>query len=326
MRWLTPRPRRDERGAVIVMMTAFVLGMVGMAALVVDVGAILDEKRQLQNGADAAALGVAQKIAQTCSTGPCGASTLRAVAEGLANNNARDSNSTVDTVSPSFGPQSQRVTVKVSTKERDGGTILPYWFGQAVTGSPGTKLDATAVATWAGLKQATVIPLTLSKSGFDCATGNNTVFGVDKVILFHSQSTATCAPSGALPGGFGWLKDTSPPANDCTITPSIGNNLQTDSGVPGTPNACNLLPLLGTDILVPLFDLAGGSGVNGMFRIYGFAQFHLTGYRFPPAGGGAGGVVPCSAPSTCLGGRFVKFVGIGEYGGPNLGNRVALVS
>ena len=37
--------------------------LVGMAALVVDVGAVVEEKRQLQNGADAAALAVAQSCA-----------------------------------------------------------------------------------------------------------------------------------------------------------------------------------------------------------------------------------------------------------------------
>lgn len=326
MRRLTPRPRRDEKGAVIVMMTAFVLGMVGMAALVVDVGAMLDEKRQLQNGADAAALGLAQYIAQTCPVTASAACTsaLQGKADQLAAGNARDGFAKV--APPTANHATQQVTVQTSTLGSGSDTILPHAFGQALSGVRGQTLKAAATATWAGLKTATVIPLTLSNSGFECATNNNTVFDVPQVILFHSQSTGACTPSGNTPGGFGWLKDTTPPASDCNITLSTGNTVQTDSGNPGTPGSCNLLSLVGTDILVPLFDLATCCGNNGTFHIYGFAQFHLTGYRFVASGGGTGGVVPCSPPSTCIGGKFIKFVGIGEYGGPNLGNRVALVS
>jgi hypothetical protein len=52
-------------------------------------------------------------------------------------------------------------------------------------------------------------------------------------------------------------------------------------------------------------------------------MFHLTGYRFPTQ---TGGVVPCKAPNSCIGGSFVKFVANGDYGGPNLGNRITLIS
>ena len=61
MPWLI-RARTDEKGIVVVFIAAAVVVLVGMAALVIDVGAIRDEKRQLQNGADAAALAVAQSL------------------------------------------------------------------------------------------------------------------------------------------------------------------------------------------------------------------------------------------------------------------------
>src|ERR1039457_1222087 len=60
---------RDERGAVGVLV-AMMLGagvLTGMGALVIDVGQLYQERAELQNGADAAALAVAE----SCATGTC---------------------------------------------------------------------------------------------------------------------------------------------------------------------------------------------------------------------------------------------------------------
>ena len=61
--------RREERGAIGVLV-AIMLGcgvLTGMGALVIDVGRLYQERAELQNGADAAALGVAK----TCALGGC---------------------------------------------------------------------------------------------------------------------------------------------------------------------------------------------------------------------------------------------------------------
>ena len=313
-----------ERGAILPMVAAFSVAVVAMAALVIDVGSMQDERRQLQNGADAAALGVAQLIARTCASGSCTQSSLVTAAQGLADANANDSSTTVDSVAPDYAKR--QVAVKTSTRQRDGGTILPHWFAQAVTGSQGATLRATAVATWAGLARAEVIPLTLSKCEFDTATANGTVFGQPTKILFHSQADRCSAgPSGAdIPGGFGWLKDMNDGnSGDCNVTPSVGDLVRADTGVVGTPNSCDMSTLLGKDVLISVYDGVSGSGSTGTYHVYGFGMFHVTGYRFPSK---TGGTVPCNPPDTCIGGQFVKFVGIGDYGGPSVGNQVVLVS
>lgn len=315
----------DERGGVLPLVAAFSVVVVAMAALVVDVGSLQDERRQLQNGADAAALGVAQLIAKTCPSGPCTPASLVTMAQGLADANADDDETAIDSVTPDYA--NQRVAVSTSTRERDGGTILPYWFGQAVTGSRGQTVRATAVATWAGLDRATVIPLTLSKCEFVDATANGTVFGQPTTIVFHGRADSCSAgPSGAdLPAGFGWLKDENDGnASDCNVTPSVGDLVREDTGVVGTPHSCDLSTLLGTDILISLYDGLSGSGTTGEYHVYGFGMFHLTGFRFPSKTGGS--PPPCSPPKTCIGGHFVKFVGIGDYGGPSVGNQIVLVS
>ncbi len=326
MRRLTRAVDAGEHGAMIPMVAVFSVVMVIMAALVIDVGALLDERRQLQNGADAAALGVAQYIAETCFSGPCTATTLRTRAEALANGNALDGTTIVDSVTPDF--TTKKVTVRTSTRQRDGRTILPFQFGQAVAGSEGKSVRATAVATWAGLVRAKVIPLTMSRCEFDRATSNNTVFDVPSVIYFHEDKSANPCKTGSsgkdLPGGFGWLKDNNDSnSGDCNVTPTVTNTVQDDTGLPGTPTSCDMSTVLGKDTLVSIYGALAGTGSNGVYTIYGFGMFHVTGFRFP---GETGGVVPCKAPSTCIGGTFIKFVGTGDYGGPNMGNRVALVS
>ena len=309
-----------EGGAILPIVAVFSVVMVVAAALVIDVGSLLDEKRQLQNGADAAALGVAQYMATTCPKADCPNGALVAQAQTLADGNARDGTTTIDAVETNA--TSREVRVRASTRQQDGRTILPYWFAQAFSGQRGRTVHATASATWAGLKRATVLPLTISECDFDTATANGTVFDKPTVVYFHTDK-ATCAAktSGAdYPGGFGWVVDAD--AKDCSVTLSAGDRLTGDSGVPGTPGACMLSKLVGEDVLIPVYD--GLERVKGksQYHILGFAEFHLTGYQFPTQKSAS---APCTT-GTCIGGRFVKFVGIGEYGGPNLGNRVALVS
>jgi putative Flp pilus-assembly TadE/G-like protein len=316
MRWVK-RARPDEGGAVIVLMVAAMVAIVGMAAIVVDVGSLLDEKRQLQNGADAAAIAVAQ----SCGQGICNV----LLAQPLADQNARDARTGIDP--PLVDLLNRRVTVKARTMDSGGSSILPYRFAQVLTGTKGKTVTATATASWAGLKKALVVPITLSKNGFDCATSNNTVFGVAKSLEFHSKATGACnLTAGEMPGGFGWLRDQNDSdPNDCNVTVSVGDTVQTDPGLSGPPGDCDAAVLIDTDVLVPLFDSASGNGSNGTFHIYGFAMFHVTGYTFPSSQPKSGGVVSCSS-NSCIAGKFIRFVGLGDYGGPNLGNNVALLS
>src|SRR5690348_9089779 len=76
------RAASDERGAVMIL-AALLLGfgvLLGVAALVIDVGRLYQERAELQDGADAAAIGVAK----SCALGACDP----AVATGYADGNA----------------------------------------------------------------------------------------------------------------------------------------------------------------------------------------------------------------------------------------------
>ena len=83
-RLILARLRRDERG-VVAAIVAILLGtgvLLGMGALVIDVGQIYQERAELQNGADAAALAVAK----SCALGACAPGVAGQQADGNASN------------------------------------------------------------------------------------------------------------------------------------------------------------------------------------------------------------------------------------------------
>jgi hypothetical protein len=83
----------------------------------------------------------------------------------------------------------------------------------------------------------------------------------------------------ALPGGFGWLKD---PSGICDLTAATGQWLPSDTGASAS-GACKsrLHSLLGTTVILPVYDSTTGTGTNGTYRIAGWAGFRLLGWRFP---------------------------------------------
>ena len=323
MRRLMRRPHRDEKGVVVVLMAAFVMGIVGMAALVVDVGTVLDEKRQLQTGADAAALGLAQHLGRTCpvtATAACTAS-LQSRADELAKANARDGFAKVE--APTSDHTTRQVTVRTSTLDGGTGTILPYSFGQALTGVEGKTVHASATASWGPVGRAPVMRLAILQCDF-VRLGFSTV---ESTIVFHSESACGGGPGLDAPGNFGWLEDDSD-GDACELTVSAN---QVAGGRPGnSPALADCVgAYLNEDILLPVSDdIVGvtGPGGNAVYTVKGFARFHLTAYRFGPKG--SPGPDPCSGATNCIKGYFVRYVmPSGVIGGTEFGvSTVKLVS
>ena len=75
------RLRKDERGAVAIIVALLMVVLIGFAALAVDISAMWAEKRQLQNGADAGALAIAQECAKGACGSPDGTAQTYAAAE-----------------------------------------------------------------------------------------------------------------------------------------------------------------------------------------------------------------------------------------------------
>ncbi len=312
MRRLSTRlaPRRDERGVTVVLVSVFAVVAVAMAALAIDIGALVYEKRELRNGADSVALSVAHTCAKDESAAGCTdylepSKPVPADLKALANSNAVDRTSTVWSVR--VDKTANTVTVETRTRTGSGGSLLPFSFGQAASGESGKTVRATSVAAWGNPAGLRTIPLTFSMCEWEGVELN-----VEVTTIFHtdSKSSSSCkGPAGKdAPGGFGWLD---PVDGECAANITSGTEASANTGTSALQD-CDLDSLMGEPLLVPVFDSVTGTGTNAKYQIAGFAAFTMSGYRFPSASGGT--PVPCKAPNTCIRGVFTEF--IQNSGGP----------
>ncbi len=196
---------RDDRGAVATIFAILlVFGvLLGLLALVIDVGQLYVEREELQTGADAAAVAVAK--ACSLDTDDCvDIGAIEAVAQQYANDNARDgvthlreicgrlpgilqpctdpaSNLTGCLEGPDSPPPApaRYVEVRVHTEMSDGAFALPPAFAQTMAGNEtfdGTQVGACARASWEPAEEVTVLALTISTCEFDTATNGGTDF------------------------------------------------------------------------------------------------------------------------------------------------------
>jgi Flp pilus assembly protein TadG len=360
------RVRRDrDRGGVAVLV-ALVLGsgvLLGMGALVVDVGNLYAEREELQGGADSAAVKVAQACALRIAdcTSPNGA----ALSAGYANANAKDNTSDVTVVcgsggtllacpAPAGGPLAcikpapatgNFVEVRTRTRLPDGTTVLPPTFAAAlVSGFSGASVAACARAAW-GPPKSGGLAVTVSICEWDSYTGAGSAFPdppVDQVIYLHDNGKAgVCKPNGPsgadAPGGFGWLDD---PNNDCRTPVRVNGTYDGDTGNSVSKACRDMLTALrdsGDPVLMPVYRAVGGTGSNITYTLEGLGAFVVTGWNLP--GFTAASTLTnqdyCAKPSagngnsdTCIYGYFTKALvpGTAEIGGPDLGaNVVALI-
>ena len=166
---------RDERGAVAVLVAILLGGgvLLGMGALVVDVGQLYQERAELQNGADAAAVGVAK----SCALGACDPAAAVTYADGNASaltggtagvslvcgsgtlgGCPASTGAMTDCPPPPAG--ANFVDVSTSTRTASGSTLLPPVFARTVLGNGsyrGTTVRACAQAEWGAPSAATTV-------------------------------------------------------------------------------------------------------------------------------------------------------------------------
>jgi len=353
MRWLMRRVRgrNGEHGAVAALVAILLTSgvLVGMGALAVDSGQMYAARAQQQNGADAAALAIAQACAQN--SAGCTTST----AARYATNNSNDGNSTIkavcgrDAASPSALPDpttcpavasprycsTQPATgnfVQVHTTTRDKVQLV---FGRALGGGPSDKqVGACAQATWGPPSLGdNFLALTISECEWYQYTNNNTVYApappavpaasYEHVLYFHSSATggSPCPsepPGSDLPGGFGSTQQTS--SSSCT-TQFSGSSYSADTGN-SLSNACGSTlydawlnhPKV---LLMPIYETVAGNGSNGMYALRTVAAFVVTGYRIPSDNRDSWltHAPPCSPPNVCVSGYFIQTVVSGSTGG-----------
>lgn len=244
------RVTSGDEGAVAVVVAVLMVALLSMGALVVDVGQLYAERRQLQNGADAAALSVVIDCAAPSGCAP----TIAADAVAKAEQNADDGAATV--ASPSgpavcgsggglapcspasgLGPWDCRpvpaaltgasyVQVRTETRQAGGGALLPGSLAALLPGNAGyagTTVRACARASWGGAgAMASAVPLTISNCEFQALVGS-------PPTAFAPGPPYPPAAGGTWPAA-GWEKTlyfhdtTEAAANDCPAGPSGGDD------------------------------------------------------------------------------------------------------
>jgi hypothetical protein len=322
----------DEDGAAAVMIGLMLIVLLGFGAIAVDVGALFTERRELQNGADAAVLAVAQNCASgdaepACDVGPQG--NRLATARTFADANARDGSAAVaaDGVAVDFA--AARATVTTTSFNNGEGTVQ-HWFAPILASFSSdpdslaaTEVSAQSTAIWGPPAFGTfpTLPLTFSECEYaaflDAGAGsaeapwtvaNN---GAPQRIYLQGgnkhQPGEDCevGPAGQdLPGGFGWLPDaTTKSDKDQCEAEIVGGTSPAD---PGASSPCTKgwleANLLNSTILLPVFSDVSKDGKTYTFSSY--AAFYVTGYSFKGAGE-PGKTGPCKNPlPDCIEGWF----------------------
>jgi Flp pilus assembly protein TadG len=331
MRWLARERRRSEKGVSGLVVLFCMVALFGSLGLVIDLGLVRQERRELQNGADAAALA----LAQDCALDLC--TNLVSKAEPYADANAKDNASSV-TAATQMG---NTVKVDTRTETTSGAPSLTTQFAQLVGGPSGSTVRATATAGWSAPGGARTIPLTISFCEWSQLTGAGVTYPTNsRWIYFHdpkgpsNKNPPICNPGPAgqdVPGGFGWL--TTDP--DCLTTITVGNTVNAAPGnSPPNLNNSNCVPsefLSPNTVEIPVFDTASGSGSNGTYTVYGLATFEMfhmqlaSGQCGPTNWVSCGAPAGCSSSQRCIYGRFIKAIKpcpCGTTVGPYLGTRV----
>jgi hypothetical protein len=288
--------------------------LLGFPAIAIDIARLTAEKTELQNGADAAAIA----IAQNCAKGACGNTAVTATTLAVANTNDGYATATASVAGST-------VTVATGTLNKDGTTKIDYFFAPALGIDSGTAA-ATASAAWGSPASGpAVFPLTFSMCQFDAALS-----GTTQLIQYNTGPSCVGPTGHAIPGGFGWLKT---PSGQCSLNVSIATaQVASDNGnsFPLTSQCTTAMQnFKNQTIPIPVFEQAGGSGASGWYKIYGFAAFKITGWKF----GGNGqsdlnwnntGTPSCTGNCRGIIGSFQRFIDISSaytQGGPDLGTK-----
>jgi Flp pilus assembly protein TadG len=313
----------DDRGAIAVIVALMMTVLLGFLAIAVDMGALYVERRQLQNGADAAAFAVA------CHRGT--AAQDAALATSMAGLNANDGKSAATVTALSGG----QVQVDTSTLNTDGTTALPLTFAPVLGVSSSTVRASATAACGHPTGGTAMLPIVFSYCSFAAQTGGGLPSSTQpRTILFAASDGTSCTgrSGNTVPGGFNW---TTTDGNGCSTTTAIGTPVYSDPGksISKGCDPASVALIQGKTILLPLFEQSGGNGANAYYIPSGYAAFTVTGYFFGKGRAGGYSWNPgCSQPDYCITGYFVGYAATNTSGftysptGPDYGASAATLT
>jgi Flp pilus assembly protein TadG len=258
---------KRENGQAMVLTVLFLAGLLGMAALVLDVGSWFREKRQLQLTADAAALAGAQVLPGS----PSGATSL---AFQYAQTNGRPVTASDVSITSDLS-SNDSITVQAKS-------TAPGFFSK-LFGINSVNVGASATARAGFASQALyVAPMVVNRT--------HPLLGGSGCPCFGQQTTLDFSKMGA-PGAFGMLNlvggNGTVGASQLASEILDGFNQYLPLGLyrsdPGAKfNSSNVQSALsariGSVLLFPVFDTLTGNGQNAQYNIIAWVGFKLTGY------------------------------------------------
>ena len=274
---------RNDRGQATVITVVFLVVLLGMAALVLDIGSWYRADRSTQSTADAAALAGAQAL-------PYDTASARTLAQQYANKNGGGVSSGDVTITSS--PYAANDTIKVQVHRTANGVFTKLFgvnqvgVGSKATARASLMQSAQYVAPIGvnikhpmlkggpascpcyGPANQTTLPLgkTGAPGSFDLLNIDGSKGGTGGQTLadwiLHGYS-------GYLPIGS-YLSDTGAKWNDSLVQNALESRIHTD-------------PVL----LFPVYDKLSGTGANAVYHVVGWAAFHMTGHT---ASGNSGSI------------------------------------
>jgi putative Flp pilus-assembly TadE/G-like protein len=262
--------RKSEGGQAIVLMTLSLVVILGMAALVLDVGNWFHTKRRLQGTADAAALAGAQEL-------PDNPSAAQTMAMSYANQNGGDVAGANIVVSSTVLPND---TISVRARKTDPG------FFSNIFGIASADIDARAKARVGPPAQAKYVAPMVVYCGHsliqNCNGNNVPTFNVPTSLDFDKMGAPGAFGMLNLDGGNGTVG--AKEEGDWILK---GFDKYLPLGLyrsdPGAKfNSSNVQDALdariGTVLLFPVFKTLTGTGQNAEYDIIGWIGFRLTGF------------------------------------------------
>lgn len=307
---------RDEKGAAAVIVALMITVLLGLAALVIDVGYLYEIRRQLQSAADAAALAACQEMVLKASD-----PNVMALSADVAQEYATRKN-TAENANPTIDLTDRSVTVTTSRKAN--------LFFAKVFGTSEKTVHATAkakVAYLVGTKKMIPLGIPVPSAGFSYeqpytlfigngpgVTGNH--YGLrlkyedpssGSIVMDSGNGAATFEKGisgdySATLYNLGDIVETKPGRMEGPITDGINDRLQgdtctwdawkRDATTHSNKYQCKRL------VVIPLLEGLGSGTTN--VKIVGFGQFFIDNPPFDANGD--------------LTGRFIEHVKSGKLG------------
>lgn len=324
--------RRDERGAIAVLVGVLAFVLVGILAFVADFGNAYANQRKLQNAVDAAVLAAGQSIVTgatnpswTCDQLKTATSTSASTAAQTAFNQNAGTGSTLPggvTLKCDDSNWTNRIVVSASgTQQSQGffGGIYGYSSyplnksAKVVVGPPGQVVGVRPFALCdplAALQNAQpngYLNLNFDNADLGCGTASGNFGTLD--IRYP--------PVGGSPGSLvdDWVRN----GYSGSLPTTAPLTLNGSPGIPANNLADDFAAILDTPIVLPTYDVRSDNGSNSVYNITGFVEVKVCGVKLT-SGNGSLSSGTCFQSSSAPSGnndrfiqlQFVRFIPIGQ--------------